>query len=121
MNWAFLLFGAEEEPLELEKKLMVIQVRLAWLHIGSGEDVFGLGGHSRKSGRLQFGARPDFESREPSKNLRSLFYSGYMFGGLNARLFDLGGHETEVNFFSALHFFHFSLFSAFSFLFCFFC
>ncbi len=48
LNWYFLLFGAEEEPLELEKKLMVIQVRLAWLHIGSWEDAFGLGGHSRK-------------------------------------------------------------------------
>ena len=50
MNWDFLLFGADEEPLELEKKLMVIQVRLAWLHIGSGEDVFDLGGLSRKLG-----------------------------------------------------------------------
>ena len=50
MNWGFLLFGADEEPLELEKKLMVIQVRLSWLHIASWEDVFGLGGHSRKWG-----------------------------------------------------------------------
>ena len=50
MNWDFLLFGAEEEPLELEKKLMVIQVRLSWLHGWTLEDVFGLGGHSRKWG-----------------------------------------------------------------------